>query len=33
MDQLTIAEAIVSAGTNIGWAIVFAAIIRGVLNK
>jgi hypothetical protein len=33
MDELTIAEAIVSASSNIGWAIVFAAFIRGLLNK
>lgn len=33
MDELTIAQAIVKAGDSIGWALVFAAFIRGLLNK
>ncbi len=33
MDELTIAQAIVDAGDSLGFAIVVAALIRGVLNK
>ena len=33
MDELTIAQAIVKAGDMIGYGIVVAALIRGVMNK
>lgn len=33
MDELTIAQAIVKAGDSIGWALVLAAFVRGVMNK
>ncbi len=33
MDELTIAQAIVKAGDSLSFAIVVAAVIRGVMNK
>lgn len=33
MDELTIAQAILEAGSDVGFAIVIAAFIRGFLNK
>lgn len=33
MEELTIAEAIVNAGDSLGWAIVVAALVRGLLSK
>lgn len=33
MDQLSIAQAIVQAGDSLAYAIVVAAVVRGVMNK
>jgi hypothetical protein len=33
MEELTIAQAIVEAADSLGWAIVIAALLRGMLNK
>lgn len=33
MEELTLAQAVVEAGGDIGWAIIVAAIIRGCMNK
>lgn len=33
MEELTLAQAIVDAADTIGWAIVIAAFLQGVLRK